>query len=348
MIPKPPPRSEWVDYSKGLAIFIILFHHTACSVRDHGILPQDSLFWSVRLWNDFEPLLRVGVFFFMVGLFVERSFSKVGMRSFVTTRVRTLLYPYVLWQMVSLIRSAYSHDWSFSDSLAVILQMPFHGFQQFWFLTTLLHTLIFYVLCRALGLSRQWIAGLCVAIYLLPYDPPFAVRAFATWQNNLPYFALGLMLADRKPELGRYRGPWMPAAGLAALALTLLSTEFHLSAHDISRAAVNITFIAGLVLIAVFLARFNILQLIRLLGSYSLEVYCLQTFAQATVIRLMQKIHVEKFWPMLIASMCATIVLPLAVGICDRRFGWRLFRWQKKPTPTVGVPMAKSQEVAAS
>jgi len=344
MVQKASFRSEWVDYAKGLAIFIILFHHAVYSVEGHGVLGADSSFWSIRLWNDFEPLIRVGIFFFIVGLFIERSFAKVGMRSFVTTRVRTLLYPYLLWQTISVLRSAYSHGWDFSNCLSIFLDMPFHGFQQFWFLACLLQTLVFYVFCQAFALSRYRIAALCFCIYFLPIGPNHP--NFLTWQHNLPYFAMGMLLADRKADLGHYRGLWMPAAGVLILAAMVLSAEISWSSQPLSRFLINSGYMAGLIMIAAFLARFERLQVIRLLGSYSLEVYCLQTFAQATTVRTLQGFGVTSFWVLITATVCASVVMPLTVGICDRRFAWRLFRWQKKPASVPVAAVSKPREMA--
>ena len=89
-------RQDWIDYAKGLGIFLVVYGHTLDSTTHAGLAHSES-FQSLS-GATFSNLIPI--FFFLSGLFVERSYDKRRALGLLGDRLSRLAYPYLVWSLL--------------------------------------------------------------------------------------------------------------------------------------------------------------------------------------------------------------------------------------------------------
>src|SRR5687767_4607121 len=89
-------RIDWVDYAKGIGIVLVVFGHVWGGLRQASVYIPPATFHFV---DSFIYSFHMPLFFFLSGLFIERSASRET-STFITTKLRTIVYPYVLWSIL--------------------------------------------------------------------------------------------------------------------------------------------------------------------------------------------------------------------------------------------------------
>nr|WP_223291656.1 acyltransferase [Defluviicoccus vanus] len=219
-------RLAWVDCAKGIGITLVVYTHVQMGVLAAGLAPDDDIF----AWVNYALFLtHMPLFFFLSGLFVGRSIEK-GSKHFLLSKIQTVVYPYFLWSFVQgaiqITMAGSTNNVVHWGDLFVIAWKPF---MQFWFLYAL-----FLAQLAALLLYRH--KPLLIALALLAY----ACRSIAPGIlgdacYQLPFFVIGMLLADRGHWTGRLgssgvrrgaRPCWRrllspsPPAAVASVALT--------------------------------------------------------------------------------------------------------------------------------
>jgi len=114
------------------------------------------------------------MFFILSGLFIAKSLKKYGAKKYIESRMRILLYPYLLWAVIQttfgILFSQYAHaTWDLHRYL-VILYQP-NATSQLWYLATLFNTAALYVLlsaCFHMRLRYQFILGV-ILYFISPF-----------------------------------------------------------------------------------------------------------------------------------------------------------------------------------
>src|ERR1700753_786954 len=87
-------RLTWIDYARGIAIILVLYRHVFEGLKESG-LPVEKYMY-LEYANIFFFSFRMPLFFIISGIFVSASLQKRGIKSFIGTKARTILYPYFL------------------------------------------------------------------------------------------------------------------------------------------------------------------------------------------------------------------------------------------------------------
>src|SRR5580698_1518585 len=90
-------RSNVVDIVKGIAIILVAYGHTAQGMIHRGWWTTPVAFFSEAFIYSFH----MPAFFFIAGLFVVGSIHKRGGRRFTVEKLKTVLYPYFLFVILS-------------------------------------------------------------------------------------------------------------------------------------------------------------------------------------------------------------------------------------------------------
>src|SRR5271168_2220038 len=90
-------RSNIVDIVKGIAITLVAYGHTAQGMIHRGWWVSTGAFFS----DTFVYSFHMPAFFFVAGLFVMSSLAKRGSRRFAVDKLKTILYPYLLFALVT-------------------------------------------------------------------------------------------------------------------------------------------------------------------------------------------------------------------------------------------------------
>lgn len=86
------PRQDWVDVARGIAIILVVYGHI---LLGHFVSsPPD---W-VTKQASFIYAFHLPLFFMLFGLFL---WSALGKSRFLRSRGRQLIYPYLLWSLIT-------------------------------------------------------------------------------------------------------------------------------------------------------------------------------------------------------------------------------------------------------
>ena len=160
-------RLAWIDYAKGIAIFLVIYHHAFLGLLAAG-LPVNKFLINL---NMAVYSFRVPLFFILSGLFISQGLKKRGLEKYLKYRGKILLYPYLLWAILQVsfgffFRSYSNFPWGPKLFLFILYEPKYTG--QLWYLLALFNASAIYSLltvkCR-LKKTHHLLLGL--VLYLL-------------------------------------------------------------------------------------------------------------------------------------------------------------------------------------
>lgn len=140
------PRETWIDYARGIAIILVVYRHAFEGIKDAGINVQAYL--AIEHANMMVFSFRMPLFFIVSGIFVMGSYKKRGLKNYIISKSRTILYPYFIWGIfqitVQVLLSKYINSKLTLYSYFDLLYMP-RAIDQFWYLYALFNVSVLYV-----------------------------------------------------------------------------------------------------------------------------------------------------------------------------------------------------------
>jgi fucose 4-O-acetylase-like acetyltransferase len=138
-------RLRWIDYAKGVAIFLVVYHHSFIGLESSGVVVNS---WLINI-NMAVYSFRVPLFFILSGVFIHQGFIKRGLAKYVGYRSRILLYPYILWAFLQVTISFFvqpyiNFPWRWQSYLYLFYEPKSTG--QLWYLLALYNASVIYVL----------------------------------------------------------------------------------------------------------------------------------------------------------------------------------------------------------
>jgi fucose 4-O-acetylase-like acetyltransferase len=306
-------RIEWIDVARGLGIILVVYGHVLRGLILAGLIPVTN---PIRLTDYTIYTFHMPLFFMLAGLNVEHSLSK-GRNSFITGKLWTVAYPYLLWSLVQgsiqLLIPEYINAPRSAWSLATILWRPI---AQFWFLYALFacHLIAWACFGRRTVLALLAIAALIVRHY--NSSSSWDVIAFA-----LPFYVAGIFLSSRALRLRVPLTRSLLATGIfgACFAVSvhygrILSGGLSSSQVSLPAAVFGIFFtVAGSY--SIVNASHKLTGWLRFLGGASLTIYVLHVFAASGTRIALQHAHLLAWRKQLILGTLAGILLPLCAHI---------------------------------
>jgi fucose 4-O-acetylase-like acetyltransferase len=139
-------RETWIDYARGIAIILVVYRHAFEGIKNAGINVQAYL--AIEHANMMVFSFRMPLFFIVSGVFVMGSFKKRGLKDYIITKSRTILYPYFIWGIfqitIQILLSKYINSKLTIYSYLDLLYMP-RAIDQFWYLYALFNVSVLYV-----------------------------------------------------------------------------------------------------------------------------------------------------------------------------------------------------------
>jgi fucose 4-O-acetylase-like acetyltransferase len=315
-------RSNLADLVKGLAIILVVFGHTEQGVLHRG--------WWSGPWASFSEAFiysfHMPAFFFVSGLFVFGSIQRRGPGNFTLEKVKTVLYPYLLFAIISAALGPLTSRFQVTYS-------PFH-WKTFllnvadgsvsWFLFTLFWCLLLALLTIRLP---NWLRFLLSA--LAGVAPIYGTFITDRVLREFCFVAAGMWVGNHIFWLERVS---KRAAVIGFMLLTALQFEaihFYGYAGRWNYILLGLTGTAGLFLLARALENQPIGEALVWVGRASLAIFLLSAFAQgATRVVLSGLFYTNNLWLQLLLPTAFATVLPAIVWYQqDRwRLGW-LFHW---------------------
>lgn len=281
----PAQRIAWIDVARGIAITLVVFHHS--------IQFLDATGWQVDALVQVTAALstfRMPLFFLVSGLLASSAIARLSFASLFWKRLALLVYLYALWCIIwwawfLFVPRPFDPLTSPVGDLATALYLPWSGL---WFLYALiLYTVAAWALRR---LPRVAQLAIAFGVACLFATGIVTVGSSYTWRSVGTYFALfmtGVLCRQIVEAYARRVTVWWLLGTGAALAAGTVVLPF-LPLQGVFRVALCVVGAAFGVSIAVMLARSPIARsAVGALGSRTLPIYVLNSLLLALAVAIL-------------------------------------------------------------
>lgn len=307
----PQQRIEWIDYAKGIGIFLVVLGHVLRGLGDsvgQGYQPE------LRAMDQWIYAFHMPLFFLLSGLFADRAVSKPP-RRFLIDRFQKILYPYFLWSaLVGALRilSGQNKGTTLLQFLTGFWTTIYYPIDIFWFLFALfLISTLFYGLRKLkvplvlLLLASSVLYGISVIFPLwISWDPGQRVQTYGL------YFVLGAMA---RAFLMAKRPPQAMGVGIMGSFLVLtLCVYSQVLVTPVPNPVLALIGVYGCILLAQLLAQQQWLPIVQQWGMASLPIYVSHTIATATTRIILEKgLQVSHLYVHVVLGVIAGLLLPM-------------------------------------
>lgn len=324
-----PIRSAAVDIVKGIAILLVVLEHNGQGMIRRGWWPGSSSFYT----DVFIYTFHMPAFFFVAGLFLAGSLQRRGAADFTRDKIKTILYPYLFWALLTVIMEpALVH---FQSSLANVSQrgliMSILNGSFAWFLPVLFCCQMLAVCAIKLPAWLRLILAIIAAVSIGPHSPEVLHKT--VWNFS---FVAGGMLLGRSVLRLQLLPLWTAALGAVAIFTLQAATVLHFGGAvefgpGLNWRAVLLGFtgIAGLLLTARVLEGTLVGSIWAWLGRASIAIFLLAPYPQGIARDMLLRLgHTHEFWLQLLIPTVAATLVPAIVWHQQSRWrvGW-LFHW---------------------
>jgi len=260
-------RLNWVDIAKGIGIVLVVIGHTIRGLAAGGVLEWSA---AVQLCDSWIYSFHMPVFFFLSGLFLYGSATKGKLWSFISDKLRTIAYPYVVWSVITIIlKSLLGHIPNTPRWLTDLPLVAYAPVEQFWFLYVL------FLLTVAIGAMfwfglKPWLVLVIAGLF---YTAPLMVgwSVLSQARDYSIYVALGTTVG---PGLisAIATSTLLPLVAVVGLAVPVFTQTEPFAA---------ILGIAGCIALALLLDRVKRGELLSFLGRHSLTIFVVHSIASA-------------------------------------------------------------------
>lgn len=183
-------RTNWVDYGKGIGIFLMVYAHLLSSAYHGGIGIPEQFF---KLSDSIIYSFHMPLFFFLSGLFVEESLRKRGIKEYVLDKFLRMAYPYIIWSILQVsVEVLFSDQTQKGASIENLLAIPYRPWGQFWFLYVLFLMHILYAILNLFGkYTRPLLIIISITLYFYPIQIGF--MSIANVCMFFIFFASGIL-----------------------------------------------------------------------------------------------------------------------------------------------------------
>jgi fucose 4-O-acetylase-like acetyltransferase len=328
---RPAGRINSVDTVKGVAIVLMVFGHTAQGgLHRHLWDAQPGMVRGLYFAESFIYSFHMAAFFFVSGLFIAGSVARRGAPGFTLEKIRTLLYPYILWGVAFALlnpltarfrMSAQAFSWrSFFWDLS--------SGNSSWFLITLFvcQLLALVLLLVRLPYWLQMAVALAGCFFVPASDVAVLFQPFL----YLPFVIAGSWFSGSRMQMlerlpGRYA--WIGFVLLLALQLAMINAWGQVTRWN--KVPIGLAGTLMLLLMSQAIRGSATDNALRWYGEGSLAVFVLSPFFQGVGREFVTRVlHTSNPWAYLGFTTIFAATIPAALWFAQDRLhiGW-LFRW---------------------
>lgn len=349
--PTQPSRVTWVDFAKGIGIFLVVFGHTLRGLFNYNYAEDTGILHWLDTWI---YAFHMPLFFFVSGLFIQRSAQRSWVE-FAQRKLGAIAYPYIIWSLIQGLLQAFTKpDTTTTAALADLWRISYAPRDHFWFLYSLMGLTLLFWLCERIrplwlfvGLALALYAGYVMELQLAIAPPINDWSVFYQMRPQALYFALGAIVV-RQPWftafLERSQGQLLAGAalcfGLLSAGVTLLPVlppgqplEQLMSVRVITPILATLG-IAAVTLTAQAIARSGVAGFLETWGKLSLQIYVAHVIFTALLRIITQKLFkLQDPTIFLILGTAIGIAGPLWLNALSQRFNIPyLFAWKTTAT----------------
>jgi uncharacterized membrane protein YcfT len=302
-------RVDWVDYAKGLCMFLVVMFHCITSYDVLTGYERGFLHYVM----DFALPFRMPDFFMISGLFLARTINS-PLKDFIDKKVVHFVYFYVLWLVIQL--AIVEFDLLVADPMEWVRHY-FVGFidpyQTLWFVHMLA---IFFAFTRLIRRVPAWIVLLIAATLQALYHAEILVTNWSVadrFFDRYIYFFIGYVASPYIFKVAAFMGRhWIFAIGALLVwgVANWWAVTLFLHFQPVTSLIMGVIGAGAVVTTSAVLARLRIGEVFRYMGQNSIVVYLTFFFPMKVMhkILLMTNIIPEKGW----ADLATTIVAATA------------------------------------
>lgn len=309
----PPGRFEWVDVARGIGILLVTYGHALrAQMSSNNVDPR----WNAPVQDAVIYAFHMPLFFFLAGLFVQRAVAR-GAKSFFATKVETLIYPYVLWSLVSIgLGTLANGAANRSMNIGMAGHIWYEPVYQYWFLYVLFlcNTAAFAIRGNPIAAAVLVPLGIIGAAGHLPLILSMTL-------DNFPYFFGGLLASsfvcsERFDERTAFA---LLGAGIAFALVRIL--VFPLTPAGLEARLLSVLAAAAGMMIVIGISRLigNRAPMLAYIGAASMAIYVLHTIFSAG---LRIGLYATGFTDPLLALVACTVI-GVAGSLVVREFALR-------------------------
>ena len=319
-----PNRIHWIDYAKGIGIFLVVIGHVCRGLTDSSILNP----LPAKLIDQWLYAFHMPLFFFLSGLLILGSASK-PLKDFVLDKIQTIAYPYFVWSIIqSVLIATMSRYTNSSTSLTNLWRIIYEPVFIFWFLYILFVIMMLYRVAHKLGASPVHFLGFSIFLYCLhllgissiSWTVPDLVCSYTI------YFALGAIIASSNllPRLSKVNAPLLVSVAINGFLLIAASVWLKLVENQSLVPLIAIIGISAVIALAILLERFKFGNFVKLWGLLSLQIYVVHTIVASLMRIVLQKLFgtTEPFIYIFLGTI-AGIYVPIAIDWLCRQVKFR-------------------------
>lgn len=318
-------RLSGIDEAKGIAIVLVVIGHAWSGLSTAGISEETPAFLASIQWI---YSFHMPVFFVIAGMLAKRSLEKRSEQDFLTSKIRTLVYPYFAWSTAQWLLQRVFQTNGNADSSGSLFSILVSPIGQFWFLYALGIIYLIHALTKRFGLPAWGLLLLTFTFYL------FSRTDFWSWEilyavaGYSVFYALGACLPVDALRLSKYHG-WL---GLAGLAIVMLCVSLDWQKPLIGRLLVAIVGCGGLMAIGVWLSSQRWGMVFRELGKASLAIFVAHTIFSAGIRTVLLKLGFLQMELHLLLGILAGLVGPFLLLVIEKRLTFPyFFTWPSGP-----------------
>jgi fucose 4-O-acetylase-like acetyltransferase len=337
---------RWVTIAKGVAILLMVYCHVWRGISNAIPGAHSPLARACDVADAIIYAFHMPLFFFLSGMFVERSVRKSS-RSFFDRKLRTIVYPYVVWSVLQCLVASAGPSANRPMPLDALRGLATRPYMQFWFLYVLVLCMVSYWVIHALRLGAK--AFLLVTVLAYTAGPFVHLASYGRvllaiaewpalfeWRSNALYFALGAFagpwLLRHAPTIGRRTLVCVAVIGLGLTAAMVLPVESEAVQYRIAPAAAVVGMSAAFAVSIALAARRR--PVLESIGEATLPIFAAHViFAAAGRTFLHRGLHAENIAVHLVAGTLLGVTVPMALRSLAARAGLPLFSLTRsKPT----------------
>jgi fucose 4-O-acetylase-like acetyltransferase len=283
--PRSASRLGWVDYAKGIGIFLVVLGHALRAFPPPGPALSVPIYITLN-WSIYA--FHMPLFFLLSGLFLHSGATRQAIGLFLRKKVATLLYPYLLWSLIyGSTQAILSPATSPIADLIALIRIPWQPIDHYWFIYAMFIYSVVYVILAKLTRGPWAFLALSIglyATYLGNMDIPIDI--LHRMRTNAIYLALGAII----PTMGGLKALEWPDPGAnnirdrqgifgcASIAITgivavVTGVQLHLYDQPNIQPVLALAGIAAIVSLSLLLDRFQWLPRIQQWGKLSLHIY---------------------------------------------------------------------------
>lgn len=348
-------RWPWVDYDKGISIILVGYGHCIGSLNGYGI--DLSAYPFFNYINVFLYGFRMPLFFIISGMLVNRSLTRKGLKEYIVNRSNNILYPLLIWGFIQITLLIFLYKYTNfthkefinSKSYLYLLTSP-NRLGHFWYLNALFFIGVMYATLKSkLHFKTSIQLALGIILYFLNYylrEREIHIGFLSNVFEYFIFFGLGDTISETLLDESK-RKKFSSFKIMIPLLVLFIASQYYLTSLNMKSSELGMYYverklpylylIAALIgcsfsmSVSFMLQEYGNLLLIRIIGYYSLYIYCMQIILIViSRIFFFDLLKITNIPLLILLVWVSGVIIPIFIyNFLMQNKCWRLFSFKK-------------------